>query len=371
MLSSVHGFNIHKRYVFTTFPQGLTLQVLRRAVRVTLDAGTASVAQCATSIAIDLPDGNRKIISRNKNMSTESEIGMSVEQVKDLVAPDLFLPGGPVGVLLLHGLGGAPVEMRFLAQGLSRQGFTVLCPLLKAHGGSDLLLNTARWSDWVASATAAYDRLREHCDHIIVCGQSAGAMLGIQLAADKSRDVSGLVLCSPTFWPDGWAIPRVMQLFRIIRQRWVADLFSFSERSPYGIKDERLRRFVLESLQQDGRPLADIFGRKGGTIFEFRRLADDSRRKLAHVTVPTLVIHSREDDQASLGNALRVVRGMKGPVELIVLDDSYHLVTLDRQRGQVLDRAVSFATKLAAQVEPQAVPVKAVVAEAPRAARQG
>ena len=33
---------------------------------------------------------------------------------------------------------------------------------------------------------------------------------------------------------------------------------------------------------------------------------------------------------------------MAGRVELCVLDDSYHVVTLDRQRGYVADRTSSF-----------------------------
>lgn len=271
---------------------------------------------------------------------------MSDEQVKGVIAPDHFIQGGSTGVLLLHGLGGAPAEMRYLAQGLSRSGKTVYSPLLKGHGGSDLLLSTARWQDWVASAIAAYDRLSEHCDEVFVCGQSAGALVAIHVAAEQDRPIAGLICCSPTFWPDGWAIPKSLQLFKLVRDQWTAGLFNFSERAPYGIKDERLRRFVLDSLQQDGRPLADIFGRNGQTVLEFRRLADKALRKLKLVDAPTLVIHAREDDQADMSNAFRVVKGTTGPVEFVLLDDSYHLVTLDRQRDVVLERTSQFIDRM-------------------------
>lgn len=275
---------------------------------------------------------------------------MSDMQAKGLLAPDLFFPGGNVGVLLIHGLGGTPVEMRYLAQGLSRAGITVCCPLLKGHGGSDLLLSTARWPDWVASARSAYDRLAETCDTIFVCGQSAGALVAIHLAADRNRPVAGLVCCSPTFWPDGWAIPKSLRLFKVVREHWTARFFNFAERAPYGIKDERLRRFVLDSLRQDGRPLADIFGRSGNTVLEFRRLADQARRKLQLVEVPTLVVHAREDDQADMSNAFRVLKGIKGPSELVLLEDSYHLVTLDRQRDVVLERVSQFTARISSGI---------------------
>ena len=35
---------------------------------------------------------------------------------------------GRTGALLLHGLGGTPVEMRFVALALARAGMTVFCP---------------------------------------------------------------------------------------------------------------------------------------------------------------------------------------------------------------------------------------------------
>ena len=43
---------------------------------------------------------------------------------------------GRVGSLLLHGLGGTPVEMRYVAMGLARAGITVSCSQLAGHSGS-------------------------------------------------------------------------------------------------------------------------------------------------------------------------------------------------------------------------------------------
>ena len=47
-----------------------------------------------------------------------------------------FFERGPVGALLLHGLGGTPVEMRYVAMGLAHAGITVSCPQLAGHNGS-------------------------------------------------------------------------------------------------------------------------------------------------------------------------------------------------------------------------------------------
>ena len=276
---------------------------------------------------------------------------MSDQELMTPLKGDVLFEGGRVGVLLIHGLGGTPVEVRFVAQALSRQGYTVMCPLLKGHGGSDLLLNTTSWRDWKASAERAYQLLKERCDTVIVAGQSAGAMLAIHVAAEHQDEIAGTVFFSPTFWPNGWAIPSYFRLFRIVRQRWLANLFSFHERAPYGLKDDRIRKFVLESLQQDGRPLDDIFGRRGGTVLEFGRLARSAKREVRKIATPALVFHSRQDDQANISNAWKAVSRMQGRVDFVVLDDSYHLVTLDRQRTLVVERTLEFVSRAAKAAE--------------------
>lgn len=275
---------------------------------------------------------------------------MSDQKKLSLSSGDVLLEGGRTGFLLIHGLGGTPAEVRLVAQALSREGHTVLCPLLRGHGGSDLLLSTTRWQDWYRSVDAALTFLHQRCDTVVVAGQSAGAMLAVLLTAQRAKDVDGLVLYSPTLWPNGWAIPWHLQLFKLIRMRSFANLIHLRERAPYGIKDDRIRKFVLDSLQKEGRDLDDIHGRRGGTVFEFMQLARRARRSLPMVKTPALVMHSREDDQAHVSNATRVVAGLGGPAEIHILDDTYHLLTLDRQRMKVIEKTVDYGNQVIARV---------------------
>ena len=48
-----------------------------------------------------------------------------------------FLPGNKNGVLLIHGLTGTPNEMRILANGLHKAGFTVYAIQLAGHCGTE------------------------------------------------------------------------------------------------------------------------------------------------------------------------------------------------------------------------------------------
>ena len=211
----------------------------------------------------------------------------------------------------MHGLGGTPVEFRFVADGLAAAGHTVSVPLLYGHGGSDRLLNTTTWNDWYGTVQEAHDKLKAKCDVVVAGGLSVGVLLALHLACERPRDVHALVLFSPTFWPNGWAIPKAFHLFRLfVRFKWLANLFHLHEVPPYGIKDERIRRFVLDSLQNDAdkRSLDDIFGRRGGTILEFRWLADKVRRELGQIRQPALIFHPRTDDQSDLSNTILLQR---------------------------------------------------------------
>ena len=260
---------------------------------------------------------------------------------------------GRSGFFLIHGLGGTPVDVKFVAQALNRAGHTVYCPLLAGHGGTVELLNTTTWVDWYRSVEDVHDALKGRCDVIIAGGLSSGVLLALHLAAQRPQDVLGALLFSPTFWPNGWAIPRHFALFKLIRHKWFANLINLRERAPYGIKDERIRKIVLDSLHCDGQPMVDTLWRRGGTILEFRWLAKVVEKELGQIEQPALIFHPRFDDQSDISNAILLLRKLGGLVDVVVLNDSYHLVTVDRQRADVADRSVTFAAWLARQHKQQ------------------
>ena len=96
-----------------------------------------------------------------------------------------------------------------------------------------------------------------------------------------------------------------------------------------------------------------VFGRKGGTVLEFHWLAKTVERELGSIKKPSLIFHSRFDDQSDLSNSVLLQRKLGGLTELVVLNDSYHVVTLDRQRTDVADRSVAFCAWVMRQHEQQ------------------
>ena len=263
----------------------------------------------------------------------------------------IFVPGGRNGVLLVHSLGGSPLELKFVAHTLGQLGYTVYCPLIPGLAGGTDVTGLSTWRDWYGALEQAHNDLTEQCDAVIVGGISAGSMLALRLAATRPEKVHGLMLFSPTLKPNGWAIPWYFRLFSLVQQKWTARLFKFQARNPHGIKDERLRNFILDSVNSESSTMPDLFARGGGLVYEFRRLVNNVKPLLGQITQHTLMFHPRHDDQSDLVNAMTLQRKLSGIVETCVLDDCYHMVTLDRQRPIVMERVKEFATRLTARFE--------------------
>jgi len=258
----------------------------------------------------------------------------------------VFHHGGRTGFLLIHGLSGTPVELRYIANGLARAGHTVSCPQLAGHCGSVEDLRDSHWQDWYGSVDKALAELKPHCDKIIVGGLSMGAVMSLYTASQHPKDVDGVVLYSPTLWLDGWAVPWYARLFDTVFRKSVANRIQFSECAPYGIKDQRLRAIIIDSLHSGDPSKAGFLSIPGGPMLELRWLVNQVRSKLSMIRQPALIIHPRNDDRASLRNALYLEKNLAGRVNTVVLDDSYHVITLDHQRDLVLERTKSFANSV-------------------------
>jgi carboxylesterase len=256
---------------------------------------------------------------------------------------------GRVGVLLIHGLCGSPSEIRFVANGLTRDGYTVLCPQLAGHGGTEADLMATTWQDWYESAEKGLLELAATCDTVIVGGLSTGAVLSLMLAARHPDKVHAVTLYSPTLWLSGRQIPWYLPLFRLIDSKWIANLFRFPVPIHVGIKDQRIRDFIRSAMAAEGSRMAPV-STPGGAVLERRRLAKVVMKSLRRIAQPVLILHAREDDYAGLDNAAYLQRELAGPVDLVVLDDSYHMVTVDRQRHVVLDRTTAFVSRIAGSI---------------------
>lgn len=258
-----------------------------------------------------------------------------------------FHAGGRVGFLLVHGLGGTPVELRYVAQGIARAGYTVFCCQLAGHCSTVETLRNSTPEQWAQSVSEAHDRLREHCDVIIAGGLSMGAILAAQLAQNRPDGVQGLAFYAPTLWLNGWSMPWHSRILRYIRPTPFNVKMTLPEHEPYGLKDERVRALVVHSMQNKDSSEAGVFCTPVRCFSHFNALCDRVKPRLKEIKVPSLIMHPRDDDIADIDNAFYLQRALGGRVEMVVLDDSYHIITLDRQRQVVVERSIAFAAEVA------------------------
>ena len=253
---------------------------------------------------------------------------------------------GRIGVLLIHGLTGTPNEMKLVGKGLHRAGFTVSGMQLAGHCGDVKDLNQTTWQDWYASVEQALYALKAKVDYVFVAGLSMGALLALKVAADHPTLVAGIGVYGPTFRYDGWSIPRYARYLNFLLI-WVKRLNIlqdgiFIEQPPYGLKDERLRARVVASMFSGDSSSAGLAGNPYPALAEMMKLSALVRWQLPQVTAPCLLMHAREDDIAHLNNSLLVQKKIRAQSKLVVLEDSYHLITIDREYKKVIEESVVF-----------------------------
>lgn len=254
------------------------------------------------------------------------------------------------GVLLIHGLTGTPNEMRILARGLNNAGFTVYAIQLAGHCGNlDDLLSTGK-DDWLTSVRDGADKLSCHVDKIIVGGLSMGAVLALALAEERPAQIAGVMALSTTFRHDGWSMPiytRLAFVLPLFRALGLGRGKMFLEQPPYGIKDAMLRKRIVSQMNAGDSSEAGLPGNPFWSVVEMQALSSYVQKNLDLIRCSCLVIHANEDDIASVKNASKIMKGVQSaPVELILLDDSYHMITIDRERRKVIKHCIDFSVRI-------------------------
>jgi carboxylesterase len=255
------------------------------------------------------------------------------------------LPGGEETVVLIHGLTGGPFELNYLAKKLNKAGYTVKVPLMAGHGTSLEELKKTHWQDWYHSIKQVILDLETEGRPLYVGGLCMGAVLALHVAFDLKEKICGVVSMSTTLRYNGWNIPWYSFLLALNYYTPVRYLYSYPEREPYGIKNERLRRIVVKGMQDNTIAYGQV---PGVSIRELYKLANTVKRELPQIKTPTLILHSREDDTASVKNADYIERHTGAAyVRKILLTDCYHMITIDNQKDLVAEEIDAFFKKVA------------------------
>jgi len=262
----------------------------------------------------------------------------------------IFLPGtNGQAIILVHGMTGAPNEMRFLAWFFNAQGYTVSCPRLANHGQPLAVLRATRWEEFYASVRKAYTDLRADHEQVYVGGLSMGALLALMLADEFPAGIAGVSCLSPTLFYDGWNVPWYHFFLPLGSRTPLRNYVYFKEEPPYGLKNERIREKVHQFYETaDIHEMRDV-DRYGYPFFpvrllgELRRLVGQLKTRLPSVQCPCQIIQARHDDMSSVRNARYIYDHVASRrKEIVYLEDSYHVITADQERGKVAQSMMDF-----------------------------
>ncbi|HEY5285049.1 MAG TPA: alpha/beta fold hydrolase [Polyangia bacterium] len=249
----------------------------------------------------------------------------------------IFIPGNGPAVLCLHGFTSTPYEVAPLARGLASAGFFVSAPMLAGHGESPTILAATRWQDWLASAEAAFDRLRTAAGEkpVALAGFSMGGLLALRLARLHRQNISSIVLMSVPLHLHKWQIVVARawtHLPAFLRRGWLATI---RKRGGSDVTDEQVRS---ENPAFNEMPLAGIV--------ELIELAAVVRRDLPFIHQPALVAHGELDRTVALQTSVELADSLASTiVERLWLPRSGHLIAVDVEQAQLCQAVVSFLSQ--------------------------
>lgn len=236
------------------------------------------------------------------------------------------------GAIIIHGLTGTPATMAPITEALSKSGLNVIAPLLPGHGTSLRDLDGTRYSEWVLAVENAYDRLTASgCDDICCAGLSLGGLLTLRLAMDKKRPLSKIacmgtpvklsLLLENILLPLS-KLPIIRSILRTSKKNWKASVMDPSGRQLY------------RSISYESVPVR--------SVWELQKLQEEVLKGLGAITSDVLIIHSKRDRVAHPFNVDILMKYLSVRPEVLWLDRSEHVMTLDVERDTVVGRLLVF-----------------------------
>ena len=254
------------------------------------------------------------------------------------------LVGGDHAVLLLHGLSGSPFEMAPLGKHLHAHNFSVSIPYIPGYGAQRRAEDAPTiWEDWSAQALHLLDDLSARYKSVSVVGLCIGAVMALHLAQKRPHQVRSLGLLSTTMFFDGWALPFHKILLPISPFIPLPSGLSYSEGHPFGVKNDRVRAVIKAQMKRKAASIAGAAKIPLVAIREAYQFIKVVQKEIPKVISPCLIVHALDDETASVRNAHFVFDRLPHQnKKIVLLKDSYHMITLDNEKELVAHEVTAF-----------------------------
>ena len=212
-------------------------------------------------------------------------------------------------------------------------GYTCLGVRLVGHATRPKDMVRSHWTDWTASVEDGYNLLCGAADNIYLVGLSMGGALSLLMSTRLGQRVKGVIAIStPYAMPDE-------------HPAWQIKLYSYFKTYLPKTKDEPgTGWFDKESYKEHiSYPLNPL-----RSAAELKILLDKMHVALPKVTVPVMLVHSRDDAYVLPENMEHIYAGLVNVSDKTkhYVTGSGHVVTRDAARHQVFEMARDFIKRI-------------------------
>lgn len=235
---------------------------------------------------------------------------------------------GPVGApqaVLLHGFTGCPQSLGRWPDALADAGVAVDVPRLPGHGRTWQAANRTGWEDWYRVAERSLLRA-SRSRPAVVGGLSMGGALALALAIAHPARVAGVMLVNPAVAAVNPFVP-LTPLVRRVRPGMPGIAGDVADPdSPGELAYNTVPMHALDSQ---------------------RALWRGVRRRAEEVTCPVLLMRSRVDHVVPARSSATILRRISSrDVTEVVLENSFHVATVDLDAERVHQESVDFVRRI-------------------------
>jgi carboxylesterase len=218
--------------------------------------------------------------------------------------------------------------MAGVADKLTDAGFSVEVPLLPGHGTSVEDLAESTFADWSKAAEEALSVLAARTEQVFVGGLSMGGGLTCWLA-ERHPELAGIILVNPLVEPIDASLVDALQ-----------ELLDQGITTMDAIGSD-IKKEGVEERSYDATPLAPMLSLFDGV----KEISAD----LGKISCPVLLLSSVEDHVVPPSSGTHLLAAVSAPVEQVLLEQSYHVATLDNDAALVEAEALSFIERVIEQ----------------------
>jgi carboxylesterase len=231
-------------------------------------------------------------------------------------AEDFFLAGNSIGIVLCHGFNGTPQSVKDVGEELANNGYTVYAPRLTGHGTTIFDMEKATYHDWIADIQQAYHLVKETCERVFIIGQSMGGALALHTATEV--DCDGVLTINAAL-----SVPEYESLQNKSEPR-------FMKEGKPDIKNTEAIEITYDQV-----PL--------NAISQLLDVMNIAKQQLQQVKCPAMIFVSPEDHVVPAHCSYDIFDCISSTQkELVPLQQSYHVATLDYDQDIIIQHIVEF-----------------------------